>query len=126
LNVKDHIESGSTELYVPTRERGKVGRPKGSRSRMLDLTHKLLSTNGEKVVRKIIEIALEDGNPNQLQALKMCVDRIAPTSFFEDLTKSGAGTAVNIQVNLVQPDAGVPKVETTVVDAVVVDEKTSS
>lgn len=83
----------------------KMGRPKGSKSRMLDLAHKLYSTNGEKVLRKIIDIALEDGNPNQMQALKLCADRIAPVSFFEDVAKAGSGNQINIQVNVVQPDA---------------------
>ncbi len=83
----------------------KMGRPKGSKSRMLDLAHKLYSSNGEKILRKIIDIALEDGNPNQMQALKLCADRIAPVSFFEDVAKQSGGNQINIQVNVVQPDA---------------------
>lgn len=112
--AKSHIlkrEAGEIEpddKLVLAREKrtpGKLGRPKGSKARTLDLAHKLFSSNGDKVLRKIIEIALEDGNPNQMQALKMCADRIAPVSFFDDLAKSGAGNNINIMVNVVAPDA---------------------
>jgi hypothetical protein len=92
----------------------KMGRPKGSKSRMLDLAHKLYSSNGEKILRKIIDIALEDGNPNQMQALKLCADRIAPVSFFEDVAKQSGGNQINIQVNVVQPDAPVKNVDDVV------------
>lgn len=87
---------------TPARLRTK-GRPKTDPARMLDLTHKLLNSKGESVINKIIEIALEDGNPLQMQALKMCVDRIAPTSFFEQVSKAQTGRSVSIQVNLVEP-----------------------
>lgn len=86
------------------RKTGRTGRPKGSKSRILDLAHKLYSSNGESILRKIIDIALEDGNPNQMQALKLCADRIAPVSFFEDVARQSGGNQINIQVNVVQPE----------------------
>lgn len=79
-----------------------TGRPKGTRSRMLDLTHRLLNSKGEKVVKKIIDIALDDKNPNQMQALKLCIERIAPTSFFEDVANKGSNH-IEIKVTVTDP-----------------------
>lgn len=98
----ESIVSGTP--IVPSPRLKTKGRSKTDPARSLDLTHKLLTSKGQAVLEKIIQIALEDGNPNQMQALKMCIDRIAPTSFFENLSKAQTGKAVNIQVNVVQPE----------------------
>jgi len=42
------------------------------------------------VIDKIIHIALDDEHPGQMAALKMCMDRVLPMSFFDkDKTNNG-------------------------------------
>lgn len=61
----------------------KAGVKLSKRERNLELARKLYSTNGKHIIRKVIEIALQDGHPKQLEALKLCIDRVAPVSYFE-------------------------------------------
>ena len=63
--------------------RNSVGRPKGDAARINELKARLLATSGDKVINKVIQIALEDGHPVQSAALKMCMDRVLPVSYFD-------------------------------------------
>lgn len=77
---------------------GKVGRPVGDAGRIQELKARLLATTGDKVINKIVEIALTDGHPVQAAALKMCIDRVLPISYFEKDKQNGARPAVNITI----------------------------
>lgn len=77
--------------------KGKVGRPKDDKGRILDLKARLMATSGNKVIDKIIQIALDDGNAGQMAALKMCIDRQLPLSLFEKDAKRGSN-AVTINI----------------------------
>lgn len=78
-------------------KRGKVGRPIGEAGRIEELKARLLATTGNKVINKIVEIAMSDGHPVQGAALKMCMDRVLPVSLFEKDKNSGR-SAVTINI----------------------------
>jgi hypothetical protein len=78
--------------------RGLVGRPKGDAARINELKARLLATSGDKVINKVIAIALEDGHPVQSAALKMCMDRVLPVSYFEKKNDSGGRNAISITI----------------------------
>jgi hypothetical protein len=62
-----------------------IGTQEGNRTRMAMFKEKLLSgTNGERVISKILSIAMNDEHPGQMSALKLCADRIIPVSMFEE------------------------------------------
>lgn len=86
---------------------GKVGRPTGDQGRIQELKARLLATTGDKVINKIVEIAMTDGHPVQGAALKMCIDRVLPLSYF-DKDKTG-GSVPQISINITS--LGEPKVE---------------
>jgi hypothetical protein len=88
--------------------RGAVGRPQGDSGRIQELKARLLATTGDKVINKIVEIAMTDGHPVQGAALKMCIDRVLPLSYFEK-DKAGNGTTPQISINITS--IGEPKVE---------------
>jgi len=70
--------------------RGKRGRPPGDASRMNEFKARLLATAGDRVIDKVIGIALDDEHPGQMAALKMCMDRVLPMSYFDkDKTNTG-------------------------------------
>lgn len=78
--------------------RGQVGRPAGDGARIAELKARLLATTGDKVINKIVEIAMSDGHPVQGAALKMCIDRVLPLSYF-DKDKTG-GSTPQISINI--------------------------
>tara|TARA_R110002124_G_scaffold257145_1_gene422829 strand:- start:631 stop:1029 length:399 start_codon:yes stop_codon:yes gene_type:complete len=78
--------------------RNAVGRPKGDAARINELKARLLATSGDKVIAKVIEIALEDGHPVQSAALKMCMDRVLPVSYFDKKNDTGGRNAVSITI----------------------------
>ena len=92
------------------------GRPKGDAGRLAEFKARLLSTNGERVINKVIEVALTDGHPGQVAALKMCMDRVLPVSMFE---KDGTGAAKGITINITGLNADVKQDD--VIDAEDVD-----
>ncbi len=80
---------------------GIIGRPPGSGdgARIAEFKARLLATAGDSVINKVIEIALTDGHPVQSAALKMCVDRVLPMSYF-DKDKHGNGGTPQISINI--------------------------
>jgi hypothetical protein len=73
------------------------GRPKGDAGRLAELKARLLATSGERMVNKVVEIAMTDGHPGQMAAMKMCLDRVLPVSMFEkDKDGNGKGITINI------------------------------
>ena len=78
--------------------RGAVGRPKGDAGRMAELKARLLAAGtGERVIDKIIQIAMDDEHSGQMAALKMIADRAIPMSMFEK-DKEGNRPAITINV----------------------------
>ena len=78
---------------------GVVGRPVGDTGRIQELKARLLATTGDRVINKIVEIAMTDGHPVQGAALKMCIDRVLPLSYFEK-DKAGNGGTPQISINI--------------------------
>ena len=84
--------------------RNAIGRPKGDAARINELKARLLATSGDKVISKVIEIALQDGHPVQSAALKMCMDRVLPVSYFDKKNDTGGRNAVSITITGVGGD----------------------
>jgi len=98
--------------------RGVVGRPPGDAARINEFKARLLATSGDKVINKIINIALDDEHPGQMAALKMCMDRVLPMSYFEKDKMSQGKSSVNITITGV----GSKVTEGEIIDAEVIDE----
>lgn len=88
----------SKNLIESKKKPGKVGRPAGDTGRIQELKARLLATTGDKVINKIVSIAMTDGHPVQGAALKMCIDRVLPISYFEKDKNGGSRAAVNITI----------------------------
>ena len=98
---------------------GKVGRPVGDAGRIQEFKARLLSSSGTKVIDTVIRKALDDNDKDQIAALKMCMDRLLPTSLFEKDAK-GQRNAVTINIT----GLGETKVETVEeIDAEIIDYK---
>ena len=78
--------------------RGVRGRPPGDAARINEFKARLLATSGDNVINKIIDIAQNDEHPGQMAALKMCMDRVLPVSYFEKDKATGGRNAVSITI----------------------------
>jgi hypothetical protein len=72
-----------------------AGRPKGSVNKYTALSRELMSTKGPEIVEKVIEMALEGDRI----CLKMCMDRILPTTKAVEL-RSGDDNKGNVVINI--------------------------
>ena len=82
-------------LVESKKKPGKVGRPAGDAARIQEFKARLLSSSGTKIIDTVIRKALDDNDKDQIAALKMCMDRLLPTSLFEKDAK-GQRNAVTI------------------------------
>lgn len=57
----------------------------------------IIAESADPIIRKTIEIALDDEHPGQISALKMLNDRLIPISEFE-AKKDGSRTAITISI----------------------------
>jgi hypothetical protein len=86
----------------------KVTEPRGREARINELRDLVLSSaNGKQLVKKVMEIALDDNHPGQMSAMKMVIDRIIPQSAFE-AAKNQPHTEIQITISgLTSPPADV-------------------
>ena len=84
-------------LVESKKKPGKVGRPAGDAARIQEFKARLLSSSGTKIIDTVIRKALDDNDKDQIAALKMCMDRLLPTSLFEKDAK-GQRNAVTINI----------------------------
>lgn len=109
--------------------RGVRGRPPGDAARINEFKARLLATSGDKVINKIIDIALNDEHQGQMAALKMCMDRVLPVSYFEKDKTTGGRSSVSITITGIGGDTQIVGEESTeedIVDADYVEVKDES
>jgi hypothetical protein len=70
------------------------GREKGSVNKYTKLSRELMSNKGPEIVQKVIDMALEGDR----HALKMCMDRILPTTKAVEITHDHSDLGINIIV----------------------------
>ena len=70
--------------------------PMTESQKLKELRKMMIEGRGKAVVQKILDIALEDGHPGQMAALKMCVDRTLPMSMFEKGNGQRSAVTINI------------------------------
>ena len=83
---------GNPNFYKGMKALNPEGRPKGSLNKYTKLSRELMSTKGPEIVNKVIELALEGDR----HCLKMCMDRIIPTSKAVEITHEHQDLGVNI------------------------------
>ena len=101
--------------------RGVRGRPPGDAARINEFKARLLATSGSKVINKIIQIAQDDEHPGQMAALKMCIDRVLPLSYFEKDKQSGGKSSVQITITGVGGETVITGGEENTIEGEVID-----
>lgn len=94
----------SIPAKVLLKEMGK-GKPltkPDTRHEMLEVGRRLINKKASNVIEEALRIALDPKHPEQMQALKLVLNRVAPQAFYEKLAdRANAGNKVNIQINVV-------------------------
>ena len=114
---------GSPKLYKGMKSLNPNGRPKGSMNKFTALSRELMSTKGPEIVQKVVDLALEGDRT----CLKMCMDRIIPTTKAVEFRSSDerGNVIINVggleakKVEIEEKD----KKELTYEDGVVIDEE---
>jgi hypothetical protein len=70
--------------------------PKTDNQRIKELKEIIIRSSGKDVVEKVVQIALTDGHPGQMAAIKMCMDRALPISLFEKGSSQRNAVTINI------------------------------
>ena len=105
--VRREVVDGKPKLGRPKKadivakkkgNRGTVGRPAGDSARIAEFKARLLGTAGDKIIRTLIEKALDPDDKDQIAALKMCVDRVLPLSAFDASKQSGGSPQISINI----------------------------
>lgn len=101
---------------------GKRGRPKGDYTLARELCARMLVANSDRMLQEVMRLALTDGHPSQIAALKMVLDRALPISYFENKEPGSAG-GQGITINISGITA--PQIQTSD-DVIDVDSEQSS
>ena len=113
---------GSPLLYKGMKSLNPNGRPKGSVNKFTALSRELMSNKGPEIVQKVIDLALEGDRT----CLKMCMDRIIPTTKAVEFRSSEDRGNVIINVSGLEAKKleieEKDKKELTYEDGVVIDE----
>lgn len=72
--------------------------PTAPKSHVMAARKLLLAGSADPLIKKAISIALDDEHPQQVTALKMCMDRLLPMNEFER-KKDGSRTAITITIS---------------------------
>lgn len=84
-------------LLKPAEKESKAIVPRTKRAKGQEMLAKLLNLNGRRVIEKIIAKALDDDDKDQVICMKMCIDRVLPSSYF-DKAKDAASRGVSITI----------------------------
>lgn len=130
--VRREVVDGKPKLGRPKKadiaakkkgNRGAVGRPAGDSARIAEFKARLLGTAGDKIIRTLIEKALDPTDKDQIAALKMCVDRVLPLSAFDASKQQGGSPQISINITgLTGSVESTPVIEMSDADEVVYKE----
>ncbi len=87
---------GKNAFGMPSKQDMPVAKP--TKAQLMDARRLLLAEKADPLIKKTIDIALDDDHPGQMAAMKMCMDRLLPMSEFE-ARKDGARTAISITIS---------------------------
>ena len=94
--------------------------PPSPRKQALKLFDQVISANADKVFKKLLQKAGDDDDKDQMAALKLIADRLAPITSFSD-SGSGSGGAGKVVINIAGLSADHTVTAGRVIDAEDVD-----
>lgn len=93
--------------------------PVSKKARHQEILAGLLNSKGKAVIKKILDKALLDGDPDQMACLKLVADRIIPADYLSKA--SGKGNQINISITGIGQSVDIEQDEYDVQDAEIVE-----
>lgn len=92
------IEAGLPPMKPPhvRKKKSDATLPVSKKQRSQEILAEMLGRKSRNVVQKILEKALDDGDKDQLECLKIVMDRILPKDYLSK--NNGKGNSINIQI----------------------------
>ena len=84
--------------------------PETKKKRSQEILATMLSTAGDKVVKKVLNKALDDDDKDQVVCLKMVMDRVIPADYLNRV--KGTGNKIEIQISGVDTPVNINEVNT--------------
>ena len=91
-----------------------IEKPYNHKKEALKLFDQVITANSEKIFNKLMQKATDDEDRDQMAALKLITDRLAPITQFTEQSANGAG-AGRVVINIAGLNS--PTVEGRVIDA---------
>ncbi len=104
---------GNPNFYKGMPALNPKGREKGSLNKYTKLSRELMSTKGPEIVQKVIDMAMEGDR----HCLKMCLDRILPSSKAIEIKHDHQDLGINIIVEGVKALEKKEELEQTIIEA---------
>jgi hypothetical protein len=90
----------SKTAVAEIKEKRGIGRPKGDKAILDEYKMRMLaSPKSAKVLEKVYEVALNDGHPGQMAAIKLVMDRIVPANTFDAIKTGGGIPQISINIS---------------------------
>lgn len=115
---------GNTQVFAPGN--GSMGRPKGSKNKMTALAAQMIGDSAEKIIKKVIQKALNDDDRDQAMMLKLLIERIAPSTKAIDITstnKDEKTITISVEGITIHENTVGQEIEAEIVDYIEQDEK---
>ena len=84
--------------------------PESKKKRSQEILATMLSTAGDKVVKKVLNKALDDDDKDQVVCLKMVMDRVIQADYLNRV--KGTGNKIEIQISGVDSPVNINEVNT--------------
>lgn len=81
---------------APAKRKSDAILPQSKKARHQEILAEMLNRKGKYVVNRILEKAMDDEDSDQMECLKIVIDRILPKDYM--MKAKGAGNQINIQI----------------------------
>lgn len=94
---KERLAQGLPPLVPESRKyKTKAIVPASKKAKYQEVLAEMLNKKGKMVVKKILEKALDDDSPHQMEAMKIVVDRILPKDYMEKARQRSGNVTIQI------------------------------
>jgi hypothetical protein len=100
----ERIESGLEPIdyrkglnkKAPAKRKSNAILPESKKARAQEILAEMLTRKGKYIVQRILEKALDDTDKDQMECMKIVIDRVLPKDYM--MKAKGAGNSINIQI----------------------------
>ena len=81
---------------APVKRKSNAILPESKKARAQEILAEMLTRKGKYIVQRILDKALDDTDKDQMECMKIVIDRVLPKDYM--MKAKGAGNSINIQI----------------------------